>query len=153
MTITVAQFRQNFPEFASIANYPTTGISFWLDIAQKLTNLYRWGDLLDLGQQLFVAHMITLERQNQQQAASGGTPGSAVGPVNNKSVDKVSVGFDISSGVQPDAGHWNLTNFGTRFIYLVNMVGSGPLQVGIGYNPDGQAYSGPWVYNYPNPSQ
>ncbi len=156
MTVTVASFRQNFPEFGSIVKYPTSQISFWLTIAEKLTSPLRWGNLLDLGQQLFVAHMTVLEYQNQQASSSGGVPGQAVGIVNSKSVDKVSVGFDVNAGIVPDAGHWNLTNYGTRFIYLVNMIGQGPIQVGIGYAPlgsSGGAYPGPWIYNYPNPSQ
>lgn len=155
MTVTVASFRQNFPEFGSITKYPNSQAAFWLDVADKLVaNRYRWGELRDTGIQLFVAHMLVLEYQAQQQSQTGGLPGTDVGPVNNKSVDKVSYGMDVAAATDPGAGHWNLTTYGTRYMYLVKLIGMGPIQVGIGCGGLGQlGWQGPWEYNYPNPSQ
>jgi len=45
-----------------------------------------------------------------------------------------------------NAGHWNLTVYGTRFIRFAKMFGAGPIQIGIGYNPSpfgGPAWPGP----------
>jgi hypothetical protein len=71
-------------------------------------------------------------------------------------VDKVSVSFATGESTEKDAGHWNTTIYGTRFIRMAKLMGSGPMQIGIGcwvppFNASG-AYPGPWSYNIPNPS-
>jgi hypothetical protein len=52
----------------------------------------------------------------------------AAGMVARKTVDKVSVTYDTASAMEEDAGHWNLTVYGTRFIRLARMVGTGGMQ-------------------------
>lgn len=132
MTITPDQFRANFPEFANAITYPDTMISFWLTVAYKQCRAVVWQDELDLGVQLFTAHNCVLEAQAIKQAQSGQAPGSNVGPANAKAVDKVSVSYDTTAGTVPGWGNWNLTNFGTRFKYYVDMFGAGGIQVGAG---------------------
>ncbi len=139
MAVTVQQLRADFPEFASTTTFPNSTLTFWLNLAYSLLNAQRWGNQLDVGAELFAAHNIVIEARAQAASASGGIPGEQVGPMNSKSVDKVSIGYDTSSGIQPDAGHWNMTVYGTRFIRLVRMFGAGPLQIGVGVAP---AYSG-----------
>lgn len=143
--ITPAQFRTDFPEFASTTKYPNSGVTFWLNLAYALLNADRWGQQIDVGAELFVAHNLVIEAKAQAEASAGGIPGGQVGPINSKSVDKVSVGYDTGAGIQPDAGHWNLSVYGTRFIRLLRMFGAGPLFVGVGYVPglSGQAWPGP----------
>lgn len=132
MTVTVAQFRTDFPEFADAAVYPNTAFDLWYGVAVKLLSSDRWGTLLDIGTELYVAHQLALEARAQAQAAAGSVPGELVGPLNSKSVDKVSMGYDTSAGTEESAGHWNLTIYGTRFIRLARMMGMGPVQIGVG---------------------
>lgn len=154
MAVTAASFRVDFPEFKSAKLYPDSQINFWLSLAGAMLSVPRWANMLDAGTELFIAHNLSLGRRNQAESANGAPPGAQVGPLNNKSVDKASAGYDVSAGVNPDDGHWNLTNYGTRFIWLLRMVGAGPVQVGAaGCGPDGSingAWPGPWPYNFPN---
>lgn len=126
--MTPAAFRTAFPEFASETAYPDSLVTFWLTVAGKMVSATRWGDLLDQGIQLFTAHNLVLERQAAKSAATGAVPGGASGPVNSKTVDKVSVSYDTAAAMEPNAGHWNLTTYGQRYIRLANMFGSGGLQ-------------------------
>lgn len=111
--------------------------------------------LADFAVELFVAHNIVLEKQAAAAAAIGGDPGVNVGIINNKSVGGVSVGYDVSSVVEDKGGYWNKTIYGMRFLRLARFKGSGPVQIGIGYNPSpfawggfgyvgGLAWGGPW---------
>jgi hypothetical protein len=129
MAVTAAQFRVNFPEFASTTQYPDSAVNFWLAWAYKLLRTERWQDILDLGVQLFVAHNLVLERTAQNQAASGGVPAGQTGNVASKAVAQVSVSYDNASSMDPDAGHWALTIFGKRFLRLMRMAGSGGVQL------------------------
>lgn len=148
MAITVAQFRIDYPEFADVTKYPDSQVTYYLTLAYQMLNSSRWMSQLDLGAELFVAHNVQLEARAQIEANNGGIPGTTTGPIASKSVDKVSVSFDVGSGIEPDAGHWNLTIYGTRFIKLARMKGAGPLLVGIGVAPSGNgpAWPGPWPY-------
>ena len=152
--MTAASFRSNYPEFGSLSAYPASAVTYWLTLAGKLLNAPRWQDLIDVGTELFVAHNLALEAKAQAEAQNGSPPGGQVGPISNKSVDKVSVAYDVAVGVDADSSHWNLTIYGTRFINLAKMMGAGPVQVGIGCTPfgAGSAWSGPPWYNFPNPS-
>jgi hypothetical protein len=123
-----ATLRADFPEFADVAAYPNATVNFWLALGGKLLDAERWADLLDAGLELFVAHNLVLERQAVASAATGAPPGVSTGMVAAKAVDKVSVNYDTSSAMELDAGHWNLTIYGQRYVRLMRMVGAGPLQ-------------------------
>ena len=157
--VTVSQFRQNFQAFKNANCFPNQVVAFWLSVAEKLINNARWGDLTDVGVQLFTAHQIALERQALDAANAGGVPGQATGLINSKSVDKVSVGFDTQGGAELDAGHWNLTTYGSRYIRLARMMGTGGLQIGVGCLPGDSslssynAWAGVWTPNFPNMNQ
>lgn len=148
MPITNIQFRADYPEFSDAVKYPESQITYYLTLAYQMLNPGRWMSQLDLGAELFVAHNIAIEARAQIEAANGGIPGTTTGPISGKSVDKVSVSFDVGAGIELDAGHWNLTVYGTRFIRLARQKGAGPLQVGIGTDPglNGPAWPGPWPY-------
>jgi len=145
MTITVAQFRADFPEFASTVDFPNSGAQFWLGIAYQLLNASRWGAQLDLAVELFTAHNLAIEAKASRDAKGGGIPGQQAGPINSKSVSSVSVGYDSSAALESNAGHWNLTVYGTRLIRLIRMFGAGPIFVGVGSAPSfsGSAWTGP----------
>ena len=145
MTIAISQFRADYPEFASTSVYPNSQVNYWLSMAYSMLNAGRFKSQLDMAAELFVAHNISLEARAQAEAKNGGIPGQTTGPLSSKSVDKVSVSYDTGSGIQPDAGHWNLTIYGTRLIRMMRMFGAGPLQIGMGVVPpgNGQAWPGP----------
>lgn len=129
MTITVAEFRTNFPAFVSSTVYPDVMVQMYLDLGYKLLRERKWQDILDTGVQFFTAHNLTLDAQANKQSAAGGIPTGQVGAVGSKAVAQVSVSYDNSSSMQPDAGHWNLTVWGKRFAWLMRMAGAGGLQV------------------------
>lgn len=143
MTITAQQLRADFPEFNSSSVYPNAQIEFWLNLAYNMLDATRWGKMLDVGAELYVAHNITLEARAQAESANGGIPGQNTGPLSSKSVDKVSASYDTGAAIQEGAGHWNLTVYGTRFMRMVRMFGAGPVQIGIGAVPSGSGLGWP----------
>lgn len=141
MTATPASFRAAFPEFSSTATYPDAQVNFWLALSGKLLNAERWDDLLDFGQQLFVAHNLTLWFNAKRAAALGQNPGAVLGTVTSGTVDGVSYTRDAASVMDPANGHWNLSSYGLRYRDLVRMIGAGPVHVG---NEGGQVIVGGW---------
>ena len=152
MSVTVASFRTNFPEFADTATYPDSAVNYWLDLSTKLLNACRWGALLDHGTEQFVAHNLVLEALAQKTVAVGGLPGLNKGVISAESPGAVSLSYDTSAVMEDKAGHWNYTVYGTRFVFLMRRVGAGPIQVGLGSLQPGDttassdsAWSGPPV--------
>lgn len=128
--VTIDQFRKDFTEFSNTAKYPNDGVQFWLTFADKmLINPLRWGDVRNMGIELFVAHNLALENQAQKASKAGGTPGLQMGVLTGKTVGPVSANYDANAGLELGAGHWNLTTYGTRFLRLARMIGAGPIQV------------------------
>lgn len=158
MTITANQFRTNFTAFANTELFPDPTIDFWLAVAYKLLPADRWSTMFDTAAELFVAHNVSLEARTLKEAANGKVPGQSMGMLSSKSVDKVSASYDTGSAAEENAGHWNLTLYGQRFIRLARMFGAGPVQIGAGCydasNPLASinAWAGPWQSLYPNPS-
>lgn len=143
--ISDAQFRLDFPEFANTTTFPASAVAYWIALARQLMSTGRWGSsaadpwpssgtipdrtLYDLGVSLFVAHNLVLEAITQRTVTGGGLPGGISGAVQSKSVDKVSISYDVTAGLTPGAGHWNLTIYGMRLLHLINMIGAGPVQL------------------------
>lgn len=125
MAFGVDQFREEFTEFTSETDYPAAMINFWYGLAEAQLNVARWGDLLDYGYKLFVAHNIALAAQN---SATGVVPGQ-VGLVTSESAGPLSYSKDTHSVTEMDGGHWNLTTYGTQFLRLARIVGTGGYQV------------------------
>lgn len=150
MAITPSQFRTDFPEFASTTYYPDSVINLWATVAPSLLDANQWGDLFNIGQELFIAHMITLDGMSIAESQRGGLVGYAKGAVASESGDKVSVSYQ-GSAMLPDAGHWNMTTFGQRYWQLMQLVGTGV--VGVGPNPFGSLCgAGPFVWGFGGPS-
>jgi hypothetical protein len=151
MTVTAASFRGSFPEFTSIQTYPAQEVQFWVDLAAKLHNAARWGDTLDFGVQLFVAHNLSLQFNANAAAKTGGNPGAVIGTVTSGSVDKVSYSRDASTAMDPKNGHWNLSSYGLRWIRLSRMMGAGPVYVGAPSVDEQSQQAWPGPYTIPNP--
>lgn len=158
MTVTPASFAADYPAFSDQARFPPAEIATIIDLAGAFCSNRRWAymgqapsgkTMADIGIELFVAHWCAMERRNQDEGANGRPPGAIVGPYQSGSVGPGSVQYDTASGIELDAGHWNLTNYGTRFIKLARMVGAAGIQVGVGITPPFTlgAWAGPpiWV--------
>lgn len=125
----IPAFRTAFPEFADLVAYPTTQITFWAGLAEKLVLPCVWKTCYTEGVQLYVAHEITLAAQNAKAAASGGVPGTSGGIANTKTVGSVTVGYDSQTTTEKDAGWWNRTLYGQQFIRLARIFGAGAIQL------------------------
>lgn len=146
MPVTPTTLRALYPEFSNTTKFPDATINAWIPYAQQLVGEDRWGDAYDLGVTLIVCHMIALSAINVAAAAAGGVPGQSVGVVNNRSVDKVSVGYDVNLSKEEGAGFWNRTTYGQQYWHMVRIFGAGPVQCNVpGASPQasGQAWPGP----------
>ena len=145
MTATVASIRIQFPEFASLTAYPDPLVAGWLSVAVKFVNADRWGDTLDFGVGLWVAHHLVIATKNQQAVDFGGQPGQSAGAMTSKSAGGVSAGYDFASVKEEGAGFWNETSYGRQFYRLSQMMGAGPIQLGTdgGYAATSYAWPGP----------
>lgn len=155
MTISVEQFRADFPAFAnndtSPEAYPDEAVLMYAKIAPLFLDATRWGDAYTIGQELFIAHNLVLDGMGNVEGARTGLVGFAKGPVSSEGGDKVSVSYDTAAAMEKDAGHWNLTTYGLRFRQLSRMFGAGAVQVGP--NPYGGSFpfSGAWPGVSPGP--
>jgi hypothetical protein len=121
----LATFRTSFPEFASETDYPDTMVNFWAEVGDSLLNVRRWRDRRTFGLQLFVAHKITVAKQDQNNAAAGGVPGTGTGLQSSQSAGPISESIDTQSTVIQNAGDWNRTSYGVQFFQLSELVGMG----------------------------
>lgn len=122
-------FRDEFPEFEDDDVYPDSMLNFWAGLGDRLLNVDRWGDLRTDGLKLFVAHNASLAAQNVANAAQGGVPGTGLGLVTSHSVGPVSESMDTQSSMEEGGGNYNLTTYGTTFLRLSRIVGSGGVQI------------------------
>jgi hypothetical protein len=129
---TAAAFRVAAPAFKDVDMFPDDSVSFWLQAAAQLLNPNRWRSSIGLGTLLFVQHNLALEAFATEQAEAGGIPGMARGVVSAEAGKSVSASYDTALAGEPDAGHWNLTVYGSRFIRMTRMFGMGPIQVNTG---------------------
>lgn len=144
MAIVTNDFLTLFPEFNNIANFPIATIDVWIATGYNFLDANRWGNLLDLGVELFVAHNLVFGALNSQTAAAGSVPGIAKGVIASEGVDKIGLSYDTELASEKGAGHYNFTTYGQRFIHFARLVGAGPIQVGVGHGFGlGAAWAGP----------
>lgn len=128
--VTAQTFTALYTEFSNPVKFPASGITYYIGLADKmLVNPLRWGNVRDDGIMLFTAHYLALEGMARQSAAAGAVPGLQTGAMSSKAVGPVSAGYNTEAGLELNAGHWNLTTYGTRFLNLARMIGSGGFQV------------------------
>ncbi|MEL5513693.1 DUF4054 domain-containing protein [Serratia bockelmannii] len=124
------KFRADFPEFADKTRYPDAAVNFYLGQADAILNQDVLGDQFVYLAELFTAHYTEL--RGRALAGSGlglvNSNGSA-GVATSKSVDKVSVSYDVSGVIDPDAGFWNNTGYGREFFWWWSMFGAGGRQI------------------------
>ncbi|MBX4508232.1 hypothetical protein CF032_16310 [Klebsiella oxytoca] len=128
---TPEKFRTDFPQFADEDKYPTPMIQARLNLADVLMSEARFGeDIFPYVVELFVAHYMGLYAADMRSAAVGASGGANSGVQTSKSVDKVSVGYDASITLNPDAGFWNNTRYGSEFWEYLMIFGAGAIQLG-----------------------
>lgn len=124
----VAAFREAFPSFTE-ALHPDVRVAFWLRAAALRLSSDRWGDMLDDGTALFVAHQLTLEAEANKATDGTGGADAARGPLasESKTVGPVSEAkaYSGAATAKADAGHWNATIYGQQFHNLVQLIGAG----------------------------
>lgn len=163
---TVAQFIADYPEFDTTVQtdpnalqFNPSAIQYWLNFAQLVLNQGLWGSMYYAAVEMFAAHNLALEAWTAQ-GGDQTVPGIAKGMIAAGSSGDVSVTYNNQGVLALDAEHWNFTVYGIRMIRYIRMFGAGPRQIGIGCPPPGwfqfvpgcAPFSGPPVYNVPNPS-
>ncbi|WP_145550859.1 DUF4054 domain-containing protein [Yersinia intermedia] len=126
---TPVQFRTDFPQFENETRYPDAAIQFRLSLADNLLDENLLDNMFPYLVELFVAHYMTLQAKDMLSAVMGGGSGSTNGAASSKSVDKVSVSYDNSATLNPDAGFWNFTRYGAEFYQIILMFGAGGRQL------------------------
>lgn len=128
---TPEQFREMFPQFENTTTYPTPMISARLALADVLLSESRFGEeIFPYVVGLFVAHYMALYAADMRGVAVGSAGGANSGVQTSKSVDKVSVSYDASVTLNPDAGFWNNTRYGSEFWEYLMIFGAGAIQLG-----------------------
>lgn len=128
---TPEQFRATFPQFADDTKYPTPMIQARLNLADAMLSESRFGvDIFPYIVGLFVAHYMALYAADARSSSVGGAGGTNSGVQTSKSVDKVSVSYDASATLNPDAGFWNNTRYGSEFWEYLMLFGAGAIQLG-----------------------
>ena len=131
LPLTDPQFRATFgAAFADMGKYTVPQVTMYLTLAAAMLDPNLWADQLNYGIAMFTAHNLVLDGQAFNAAANGQLPGLTPGPIASKSLGPASVSYDTSSGIELDAGHFNLTVFGRRFIHTARLVGMGGAQLG-----------------------
>jgi hypothetical protein len=161
--ITDASFRVDLPEFSHQGDFTPAMVAYALAFAVAFLNVDVWGPSpaapatnppvapIDFATELYAAHLLALDRQAVAAAAARGVPGLASGPISSKSVGPASRSYDTNAAADLDAGHWNMTTYGQRFIRLARLFGARPTQVGVGAAPalTGPGYPGPFPFPVP----
>ena len=141
-----ATFRLYLPEFADVTKFPDSAVNFWIGAATIMLPVQTWGagsvapvspptTMLDIGAALFVAHNLVLEAQNARIVIAGGIPG----------MGSLSISYDLNIGLIEGGGPWNLTTYGTRFLFMARLAGKGPIQLGVDRGYGIQPWFGPPV--------
>ena len=124
-----SQFRTDFPEFGDASIYPDAQVNIWLNAAKSFVDPCRWGDMANLGIELFTAHNLVLWLQNFKALANGRAGSGATGNISQKRVADGSISYDNTSGAEADGGQFNLTTYGKQFVNYRDMFGAGAVQL------------------------
>jgi Protein of unknown function (DUF4054) len=143
VTATITTFRDHYPEFFDVGQYPDSLVTFYLQWGYDMLNnvpaqdpnfvgipgALRWGKMLDRYVELWCAHCITLEQQAKATADAGGVPGISTGAISGQTVGPIGVTYNASVGVEENAGWFGLTIYGNRLFAMILMAGSGGLVI------------------------
>jgi hypothetical protein len=125
--MTPDQFRQLYPAFSDPKIYTDEQIAFWINQATVNPPIdpYRWGQFYNLGIMLWIAHNLMYQAYAAKLAKTG-TMGTGI--ASSKSVNGVSLSYDLGFGSEMDAGWYGTTPYGNEFLYYARLAGMGPIQ-------------------------
>lgn len=124
MTATLAEFRTMFPEFDSPVATDEQ-VQAKLDLAARMMDVARWGDLFDDGQLFYAAHLLSVSLT----CAMALGQGAGLFALKARTVDDVSVTFNVPQATNDFEAFYNSTCYGQQFQLLVRCVGVGALAV------------------------
>ena len=109
-----ASFKIRFPEFIATDN---ARIQLFIDDSVLILNPSYWGEKYDMGLSYHAAHLLS--------AATRSEAGSflPINPVNNKSVDGVSVGYATPAASTESDAFLASTQYGQRYLALRKTLG------------------------------
>jgi len=127
MTITPAELRVRYPEFASATDYPDARIQTWIDKGVLELSETAWGDMYNEALYPFTAHYLAMSTYT---AGAGGAVGS-IGPIASRSIGDVSVSFaTIGNGNMSQMGAFFMTTpYGQEYWRMVQLYGAGMLAI------------------------
>lgn len=129
---TVNDFYAFYPQFKD--QVPENVVEAFVNLASANINIKRWNKSWQFGMALFIAHFLTLYVKTsgtvdapQTNLASGNVRGIQT----SKSVDGVSVSYDVSSVLtELDGwGSYKLTEYGIQLLTLARLLGKGNMYV------------------------
>jgi hypothetical protein len=130
--ITPATFRVDFPEFTNATTYPDTAITWFLNEAAVMMSANRWGQLYNIGMELFIAHNLMLYKRRQDTAALNAYPGLAKGVIGSETPGQVSLSYDTQVSAEERGGMYNETEYGKEFLRKARIVGMGGIVANVG---------------------
>lgn len=129
---TMEDFYSFYPQFQD--QVPDAVIQSFINLASANINIKRWHKSWEFGMALFIAHFLTLyvktsgttDNPNNNLAS-----GNIRGLQTSKSVDGVSVSYDVSSILtELDGwGSYKLTEYGVQLLTMARLLGKGGMYV------------------------
>lgn len=118
MALTLVQFRAQYPEFATVNDAVIT--RYLAEFEILYTGCY--GDMYDILQGYYVAHMVSLFYNKKTGSSTGG---ASVVVMTSRSVGDVSMSGQVV-GAATDPSLWDATTYGQMFRNLIGIFGAGP---------------------------
>lgn len=129
---TLADFYDFYPQFEG--QVPETVIQSFINLANANINKERWHDSWSFGMALFIAHFLTLYVKTcgtTDNPLTNLASGNVRGIQTSKSVDGVSISYDVSSVLtELDGwGSYKLTEYGIQLLTMARLLGKGNMYV------------------------
>lgn len=124
-----------YPQFQGLDELPDMIVQMYIDFANEVVNIARWGKQWKLGMCLFVAHFCSVYlmsfTESNSEAAAVIAAGQSKGLISSKSVGDVSVSYDFSLAMQnvDTWGQFNLTLFGNQFVSIAKLNSKGGMWI------------------------
>ena len=129
---TISDFYAFYPQFEG--QVPEAVVQTFIDLASANLNIERWHKSWTVGMALFIAHFLTLYVKTcgtNDDPLTNLASGNVRGIQTSKSVDGVSISYDVSS-VLTDLSGWGsykLTEYGIQLLTLARLLGKGNMYV------------------------
>lgn len=129
---TVDDFYAFYPQFKD--QVPENVITAFINLASANINIKRWNKSWEFGMALFIAHFLTLYVKTSgtvDEPQTNLASGLIRGIQTSKSVDGVSVSYDVSSVLtELDGwGSYKLTEYGIQLLTMARLLGKGNMYV------------------------